>query len=323
MVKKRILVTGGNGYIGARLCLYLADAGHEVTPLCYPQAPDSEAWCAKMKHVVVGDIRDEAFLADLAQKYTFDALIHLVSLDHHQSAGAPAVVSAVNITPTWSLLDVFSKAGLKQFLYFSTMQVYGALKGAEVVEETRMPAPANAYALTHLLGEEFCAYYNQNSAVQCRVVRLSNSYGAPMFMENNCWWLVVNDLCRMACRDHRLVLQSDGTPQRDFIHGWDVCRAVECILSAEHGGDMIYNVSTGVTLTMLEIAQTIQQVYLQRYGVLLPLEVGGGSGSSARVMERYTISNQRLRNLGFSPQWTLQQGIGDLFDYLEAHSTHE
>lgn len=313
--KGNILVTGGNGYIGARLCLHLVDAGYAVTPLCYPAVPADSAWCAKMDRIAVGDVRDEQFLRGLAQSGNFDTVVHLVSLDHRHSAGDPTFVAGVNITPTWSLLDIFSKAGLKKFVYFSTMQVYGTLAPENITEQ--QPAQTrNAYALTHLIGEQLCDHYNRTSSTQCRAVRLSNSYGAPIFDENNCWWLVVNDLCRMAFREQRIVLQSDGTPKRDFIHGWDVCRAVQRIIATD-APHTLYHISSGTTLTIMEIAQTVQQAYAERYSRNIRIQSALPAGPAAPG--RYTIDNNLLRSIGYAPEWDLQRGINDLFDYLEQH----
>lgn len=311
MVKK-ILVTGGSGYIGARLCLYLADRGYLVTPVCFPEAPADREWVNKMEKVIVGDVRDDAFLNDLSEG-AYEVIIHLVSLDHRQSEGPPAFVSAVNVTPVWSLLDIFSKKNLKKFIYFSTVQIYGKLP-AEEITENRKPEVQNAYGLTHLLGENICDFYNRTTSVDCRVVRLSNSYGAPVFIENNCWWLVVNDLCRQAYLEKKIVLQSDGTPQRDFIHGWDVCQAVEKIIVAGCS-DFLYHISSGETLTIWEIAGYIQMVYQKKYGKLIPITRTQNVPIS--IIHRYHIDNTQLYKIGFRPEWSLERGITNLFDYIE------
>lgn len=313
MVKKRVLITGGNGYIGARLSLYLARLGYAVTPLCFPSVPNDRVWVDAMDRVVVGDVRDENMIAELAG-YGYDSVVHLVSLDHRQSEGAPSFVASVNITPTWGLLDSFSKKGLGKFIYFSTMQIYGALPAINVTEDHKSQT-ANAYALTHLVGEYLCDHYNRNSQTKCRVVRLSNSYGAPMFMDNNCWWLVVNDLCRMAVKERKIILQSDGSPRRDFIHGWDVCQAVEKILNTNAEFDT-YHVSSGETLTIMEIACKVQHLYAVRYGVDLEIETPVNA-KYVNIAEQYTLDNSRLKSIGFEPKWSLDKGINDLFDFFE------
>ncbi len=309
---KKILVTGGSGYVGSRLCLYLANQGYEVTPVCYSKIPADENWLSKMDNTIIGDVRDEKFLSELA-KNNFDVLIHLVSLDHNQSNGVPSEVSSINITPIWSLLDIFSKQGLKKFLYFSTTQVYGSLQG-EVVNELHKTKTQNAYGLTHHIGEVICEYYNRNSSVTCCVIRLSNSYGAPIFEENNCWWLVINDLCRMAFTQKEIVLQSDGTPLRDFIHGWDMCRGVEAIIETFEPY-LTYNLSSGSTLSIMEIALKVKEIYVNRYDEELPIRAT--VNVSKNKQQRYVLDNSLLLNIGFEPKWTLESGIKDLFDFLE------
>ena len=313
MVKKKVLVTGGGGYIGARLCRHLAKQGYGVTALCHSKLPDDAAWTAKMESVITGDLKNEDFINELALN-RFEVVIHLVSLDHHQSNnGSPSAVSAVNITPVWSLLDAFAKNGVEKFIYFSTMQVYGAVSG-ESIKEDHSTNTQSPYGLTHHIGEVLCDYYNRTSTVQCSVVRLSNSYGAPVFGDNNCWWLVINDLCRMAFLNKEIVLQSDGSPLRDFIHGWDVCRAVETLIEtdAKHS---VYNLSSGKTLSIMDIAVKVQEIYASRYGVTLPL--AAKPAVNGNKQQPYIINNSLLRSLGFEPEWSLERGINDLFDYLE------
>jgi len=311
----KILVTGGNGYIGARLCLHLANEGYAVTPLCYPNKPLYDNWLGKMDEVLVGDVRDDNYLTEISEN-GYDVIIHLVSLDHNQSNGNPTFVSSINVSPVWSILDIFSKKGLKKFVYFSTMQVYGALT-SEIVTEQNETATLNAYALTHNVGELICNHYNRMSATECRIVRLSNSYGAPIFKENNCWWLVLNDLCKNAYLNKEIVLQSDGTPQRDFIHGWDVCNAIKIIIESTNTATT-FNVSSGKTLTIMDIAIKIQQVYKNIYHEVLPIKAL--RLKSNLVSGTYTIDNSLIRSIGYESQWTLEQGITDLFNYLEKNN---
>nr|WP_315174752.1 NAD(P)-dependent oxidoreductase [uncultured Flavobacterium sp.] len=317
MVKKKVLVTGGSGYLGARLCLHLANEGYAVTSLCHSKIPSDENWISKMDKLVVGDVRDESLLMELAE-YKYDVLVHLVSLDHNQSNGAPSLVSTVNITPVWSLLDIFSKQGLGKFIYFSTAQTYGTLQN-EVVTENRSLNTQNAYGLTHHIGEVICEHYNRTTAVDCCVIRLSNSYGAPLFEENNCWWLVVNDLCQMAYRKKEITLQSDGSPLRDFIHGWDVCSGLQTVIET-NDKHLIYNLSSGKTLSILDIAEKVKEVYLERYGIELSITKAKSENNTAKKTA-YKIDNSLILGIGFEPKWTLGMGINDLFDFLEKKGT--
>jgi len=231
----KVLITGACGYLGARLCKHLAKNGYRVTAFDSYDPSAHSQWVLLMDEVVVGDIRDESTISDLADR-NFDVVIHLISLDHHKSESSPNIVSSINVMPTWNLLNKFTQNGLGKFIYFSTIHVYGKLP-RETINEDYPSNPINAYGLTHLLSENICNYYNNKTNTECINVRLSNSYGSPVFKENNCWWLVINDLCKTAIEKNEIRLKSDGSPQRDFIHGNDVARAIQTLIETNEDLD--------------------------------------------------------------------------------------
>ena len=316
----RIVITGGNGYIGARLSLHLADLGNEVMPVCFPSIPKDEDWKNKMFTILEGDLRHVETLEKIVVLKP-DALIHLVSLDRFDSEKEPGFVNEVNVLPTWRLLEACTKTGLKKFIYFSTIQVYGNIP-ISIIDESHPVCPVNTYGLTHRLSEEICDFYNRKTTTNVIIVRLSNSYGTPLFDENNCWWLAINDLCKSAFLKKEIKLLSDGTPQRDFLHGNDICIAVDRLLDSDikNSDNNIYHVSSGKTCTILELAKIIRDVYLDRYGQFLPVSTPDKIISDFAIpvdIGRYQISNERIKCLGFSPEYDLVFGINDLFNYFE------
>ena len=122
---EKILITGGCGYLGARLCKHLAKDGYRVTAFDSYDPSAHTQWMSLMDEVVVGDIRDESTILDLADR-NFDVVVHLISLDHHKSEENPNYVSSINVLPTWNLLDKFTKNGLEKFIYFSNFGAVGA-----------------------------------------------------------------------------------------------------------------------------------------------------------------------------------------------------
>ena len=188
----KIVITGASGYIGSRLCLFLSENGHDITALCYPKIPQQKGWTEKVKQFIVGDIRDKAIIEKIS-KSKADVIIHLVSLDHHDSEKKPSFVSEINFQPTWNLLHACSAKGLKKFIYFSTIHVYGKNQNG-YIDENRAVSPFNAYGLTHALSEQICNYYDRKTETECINIRLSNSYGEPVFLDAKCWSLIVNDL---------------------------------------------------------------------------------------------------------------------------------
>lgn len=321
---QRILITGANGYLGAQISQHLANQGHQITALCYPEAPNDPHWCHAMDEVLVGSVAEAATI-EMLQKRSFDAIVHLVSLDHHQSQSFPLdQVLKINVQPCWELLNAFSGKSLKTFLFFSTIHVYGMLP-SEVITEFQPMKPGNTYALTHVLAEQVCDYYNRTTPVNCLTVRLSNSYGQPVFPENNCWWLAVNDLCRTAFFEKTIKLLSDGSPQRDFIHGSDVCQAVDLLLNTapKDIARPAYHLSSSKTYTLLELAGIVKSVYKDLYGLDIPVHRPNGM-SVENFLEfsekpSYEISRAALSELGFNPACSLRDGVRQLFEYFEKH----
>tara|TARA_B100001123_G_scaffold329158_1_gene370631 strand:- start:144 stop:1118 length:975 start_codon:yes stop_codon:yes gene_type:complete len=320
---KKVLVTGACGYLGARLTKYLVEeGGYGVTAFGSFNPSDYIEWTSLMEEIIVGDIRDETTINSLTEKQ-FDVVIHLISLDHYKSEDNPNFVSSINVMPTWNLLDKLTKNGLKKFIYFSTIQVYENLPN-KIITEDHPPQPVNTYGLTHLLSENICNYYNEKTETKCINVRLSNSYGSPVFKENNCWWLVINDLCKSAYENNSIKLLSDGSPQRDFIHISDVCKGIEILLNTDKKNlqNNIYHISSGQTLTILELSHSVKEIYNLRYKknipVLLPNKMVSETPDKYLETERYIINNSKLTSLGFSPETSLENGINEIFDYIDS-----
>ena len=211
----KIVITGASGYIGSRLCLFLSENGHDIIAVCSSKIPQQKGWTEKVKQFIVGDIRDEIIIEQISNLKA-DVIIHLVSLDHYDSEKKPNYVSAVNVQPTWNLLDACSAKGLKKFIYFSTIHVYGKNQNG-FVSENQTITPFNAYALTHALSEEICNYYNRKTETECINIRLSNSYGEPYLKNNDCWNLVVNNLCLNAFKFGKIELKSSLKNTRNFL----------------------------------------------------------------------------------------------------------
>lgn len=285
----RILIPGGLGFVGGRLAVHLAQAGHQIVlgsrnaispPVWLPQAEVTQIkWdnAAVLEHSCNG----------------VDVVIQAAGMNAQDCAADPVAALAFNGLATARLLAAASRAGVQKFIYLSTAHVYGSPLMGTITEET-CPRNLHPYATSHLAGEHAVLSANQREQICGTVLRLSNAFGAPMYKEVNCWMLLVNDLCKQAVQTRKLVLQTSGLQQRDFVGMTEVCRVVERLAvgngtSTQSGS---FNVGAGVSQSVLAMAQLIQQRCVQVLGFEPMLQrVQDG------VDEQYPVLTYRTDNL--------------------------
>jgi nucleoside-diphosphate-sugar epimerase len=318
----RILVAGANGYLGGRISEYLAGQGHSVTALVHRLPEDSGSWQKKMTRVIEGDAASEETLVS-ALRDDIDSIVFTISLDHRMSGQDPSRTLDINVGIFWKLLAIYSRKAGGRVIYLSTQQVYGRYENNAVINESTPLIPVNAYGLTHQYCEELGSLYTREKGFKCISIRLSNSFGAPVFPECNCWWLAINDLCKMALEKGEIKLISDGTPQRDFIPAGDVCRAIEILATAPFPAIEYpsYNLGSGRTHTILEVAHETAETCAKKYGkdvpVVLPDNKISPNARRRRDIPRFRYDISRIQRLGFTPSTSLLPGIEEVLDYLE------
>jgi len=315
----KVVITGGNGYIGGRLSLFLTAHGHEVTAVCFSEIPQKEGWTDIIHQTLIGDITNQETIKQISE-LNADAIIHLVSLDHFDSENDPNFAAKVNIQPTWNLLEKCSAKGLKKFIYFSTVQVYGKNQNGIIVED-QTPTPFNAYGLTHYLSEEICNFYNRKTITSCINIRLSNSYGEPVFNDANCWDLVINNLCLSAIENGKIILKGDGTPKRDFINYKTICECINQILSiSAESNRNTFHLSSGISISMLDAAFIVQKTYKNKYKKNIEIYINGDELVEKQLpfSKVYAeISNKHLKSLINLNPLVLEEGVLQIFDYLD------
>ena len=312
---KKALLIGGSGYLGSRISKYLAENGYKVFILCR-SIPKKSSRKSLISGFIIGDIRKNEVLDKLLDQ-EFDIAIHLVSLSSQDFKGEPNFVSSINALPTWNILRLLTKRGLKKFIYFSTIHVYGNLPKTLITEDF-VPDPKNVYGLTHLLSENICRYFHKTTKTDCINIRLSNSYGSPMFNDIDCWWLVLNDFCKTAYQTKKIIINSDGSALRDFIHWYDIINALDSII--KNSNYNIYHVASGETLSILELAYKVKDVYYKRYNKELSINFTEQVNRlKIKETKKHTFSIKRLNEIGFEKGKRINQGINEIFDYMECN----
>jgi UDP-glucose 4-epimerase len=284
----RILVTGGFGFIGGRLGQYLQQNGHQVI-LGSRKASCPPEWLphAEVEQIYWSDSRALELSCN-----GVDVVIQAAGMNAQDCATDPVAALAFNGVATARLVAAANRAGVQRFIYLSTAHVYRSPLVDTITEET-CPRNLHPYATSHLAGEQAVLSANQRGQIQGLVLRLSNAFGAPMHKGVNCWMLLVNDLCMQAVQTRKLVLQTSGLQQRDFIGITEVCRVAEH-LAVGNGSSMqpsIFNVGAGVSQSVFAMAQSIQQRCAQVLGFEPVLQRVQGEADEPPRMLSYRVDN--------------------------------
>ena len=126
----------------------------------------------------------------------------------------------------------------------------------KIISENYPKNITNIYSLTHSMCEDLLQAYE--SKIDSHSVRLSNSYGMPKLKNLNCWWPVLNDLCRSAKKKNLIQINSDGSALRDFISLDDVTKFIK-ILIQKKVKEKIINLCSSETISIKDLAYIIQK----------------------------------------------------------------
>ena len=309
----KVLITGALGYVGGKLVEYLRSLpGYELRLLVRQIPAELSHWTQGLE-IWRGDLTQPETLQGLGKD--MEAAIHLAALDAPSCQGDPVAALRTNVEGTLNLLEVLGEE-LQQFIYYSTFHVYGANGRDRVTEETPI-APTHPYAATHAMAELYTEMYARRKGYGAAIVRSANSFGPPLYREANCWTIVLNDLCRQAIAQQRLVLKSSGLQVRNFIPLADAIRAVELLLRQNLRSVELYNLGGRQSYSIFEAAQMVQKVYFEVYGQTIAIERPEPKPGEQRGNLEFCCD--RLYALGFEQTMSLEENIRQVLAFCQRH----
>lgn len=251
-MKRRVLVTGGAGFIGSHVVEALVAAGGEVHVL----DDLSKGQVTNLPDGVplhVADIADISVLR-LFRDVRFDSVVHCAAQTNvMRSISEPDLDRHINVDGLRRVLDAASDTGVRRFVFISSGgAVYG--ETAEPATELTTPQPDNPYGEHKLLGEVMVAAAPLASAT----LRLSNVYGTRQ--RSDAEGGVVSIFTDRLSAGLPLRVYGDGEQQRDFVHVSDVVSAIALTLNDDSMRG-IWNVGTGTATTVNEVARTMLSAF--------------------------------------------------------------
>jgi UDP-glucose 4-epimerase len=295
---KRVLVTGGAGFVGATLVRQLVEAGHSVRVLDNYSTGDPAHLDGVPAELVEGDIRDEAGM--YAAVAGMEAVIHLAAAGSViKSIEDPVTNFEVNALGTFRVLDAARRAGLERTVQASTG---GALIGNATppVDETSLPKPISPYGASKLAGEGYAYAFSQCYEMRTIALRFGNVYGPWSERKQG----AMNMFFKAIHAGEPIVIYGDGTSSRDYIHVDDIATALRLALERDVDGGTVLHIASGVETTVQELADLCRRAA----GVPEhPIEYRPGRpGEVDRNFASYELAGKVL---GYAPTITREGGI--------------
>jgi len=303
----RMLVTGGAGFIGANFVSHvIKNTTYEVVTLDnLTYAGSQEKIDTVFNHdrheFVEGSICDQSLVDDICSRV--DAVVNFAAETHvDRSIDDASLFVKSNVQGVQTLLDSVTKNDINRFIQISTDEVYGDIEENEFVETDSLN-PRNPYAATKAAADHLCKSYYSTHGTPVLITRSCNNFGPLQNKEK-----LIPKFISLAAAGKSLPVYGDGTNVREWIYVEDKCRAVLKLLEAGSVGE-IYNIGTGERLSNVEVTKKI-------------IESVGASDEQIQFVEdrkghdqRYAVNANKIRNLGWEPQLSFDEGLKKTVEY--------
>jgi UDP-glucose 4-epimerase len=303
---RRILVTGGAGFVGSNVVARLAESGARVTVLDDLFTGQAEAVPAGVE-LVIGSVTDE----DLVRKLVSGSSVvfHLAARNIIASTANPRDDFATNIGGTLNVLLAAREYRVERVVYTSSTSVYGNPKAIPINEDDHLDL-LTPYAVSKLAGEHYCFAFYESYGTPVSAVRYSNIYG-PGQRPDNPYCGVVSKFFASAMAGEPMRIHGDGGQTRDFTYVDDAVDAtLLCAVTPRAEGE-VFNVGSGIETSVNDLAAGI--------GIALGTDVESvwiDRRDIDNIRRRVVNIEKARRMLRWSPQTTLAHGLVRTRDWL-------
>jgi UDP-glucose 4-epimerase len=304
-MEKKILVTGGCGFIGANLVPKLVGKGYRVRVLDNL----SRGFLSFIEDLDVefqqGDIRKSPDMERAAAG--MDAVIHLAAYGSVvESLDDPKTNFAINGGGTLITLHAAKEAGVKKFVFASTG---GAIIGDAdpPVNEDSSPRPKSPYGSSKLTCEAYCHSYARSFGLNTVMLRFANIYGPFSAHKKG----AVTAFAKSLIAGEPFVIFGDGSASRDFLHVDDLCAGILAALETELEPATILHLATGRETTVLELAELMRKTAGKPDH---PIEFK--ESRAGEVLRNFATYDRASAVLGFQPKTKLEEGLARTWQWF-------
>lgn len=311
---KRVLVTGGAGFIGSHLVDALLQRGYAVRVLDNLSTGHRGNLEHVREHVefTLGDIRDADACA--AATRGVEAVFHLAALPSvARSMEAPAETNEVNVTGTMNLLEACRGNGVRRFVFSSSSSVYGDAPTLPKREDQELQ-PRSPYAVSKLAGEQYVLAYARSGMLEGVALRYFNIFG-PRQDPAGPYAAVIPLLMRAVLSGTTFAIHGDGQQTRDFTYVKNAVLANICAAEqpAKRCSGAAVNVGAGSRTSLLQLVQQVSILAGRN------VDVRHGPARVGDVRDSLADLQRAIVAIGYAPVVSLEDGIRETWNWVRRH----
>jgi len=313
---RRILVTGGAGFIGSNFVRMVLEEQRD----CFIVNLDKLTYAGNLENLagfenhpshkfIKGDICDGPLIERIIDEFKIDSIVNFAAESHvDRSITEPKIFIETNVIGTLTLLEAARDKKLQRFVQISTDEVYGALGPEGKFTENTPLSPNSPYSASKCSADLLVRAFGHTFGVQYNITRCSNNYGSYQFPEKLIPLMINN-----ALNNKELPVYGDGLQVRDWLYVYDHCTAVWKVLTDAPTGE-IYNIGGCNEKTNLSVVETILNRLSKPESLIKHVTDRPGHD------RRYAIDASKIiKQLKWQPSVSFEQGLNKTIDWYLAN----
>lgn len=306
---KRVLVTGGAGFIGSHLIDKLLAQGDEVTVLdnfndyydpSNKRINIQEHLKNKNYRIVEGDLRDDASLGKVFQSAPFDSVVHLAAMAGvRPSLTQAAYYMDVNLNGTQKLIDrITNSSPMARLVFGSSSSVYGSRECENFKETDRVDRPLSPYAASKVAGELICYSAHHTTGLQVICLRFFTVFGPRQRPD-----LAIHKFCELISEGKPIEVFGDGTTRRDYTFVGDITDGIMSAMTSELPGYDIYNLGRSEPVGLTEMIECLEKHLGKKAQIIrMPMQMGDVPFTFASI-------DKAKQYLKYEPKVSFDEGV--------------
>jgi UDP-N-acetylglucosamine 4-epimerase len=309
---KKIVITGGAGFIGSNLCDYFISKGNEVICLDNFATGHLHNLNAVINNpnftLIEGDIRN----FEVCQKAVkgVDYVLHQAALGSvPRSINDPITTNEVNVSGFLNMLTAARDAKVKRFVYAASSSTYGDSQELPKVEDV-IGKPLSPYAITKYVNELYAEIYSKTYGIETIGLRYFNVFGRKQD-PNGAYAAVIPLFVKQLMKHESPVINGDGNYSRDFTYIDNVIQMNELAMLTNNPEaiNTVYNTAFGDRTTLKQLVQLLKVNLAQFDPKIAEVEVLHGPNRAGDIPHSLASIEKAKNNLGYNPQFSIGQGI--------------